>query len=276
MRFRRAFAVVMVWISVAPLVGCQYRLDPFLLSADWVEKTERSGKFGLTNQPVLPEEGQPDQKGRFEDIDPVPQQGKKNQESAGKSSSETALATPLPGLPPELAGRFGRLLERLGAVRANTAMVEQNLRTLKPGDLTPTSESGRAPVRDLQALDELVGLLEKQLVEISNDLAAFKEGQRVHREVVDERLRQLENRLEAVERKLQGQAEPTNKVTLTGGTVVGTPPPTTSQVLVPNAGAPATVYTVIFACGATQKAFIPSGGGLLTCPIHGNLVLVKP
>jgi hypothetical protein len=121
-----------------------------------------------------------------------------------------------------------------------------------------------------------VGLLEKQLVEISTDLAAFKEGQRVHREVVDERLRQLENRMEALERKLQGPAEPTNKVTLTGGTVVGTPPPTTSQVLVPNAGAPATVYTVIFACGATQKAFIPSGGGLLTCPIHGNLVLVKP
>jgi hypothetical protein len=98
----------------------------------------------------------------------------------------------------------------------------------------------------------------------------------VHREVVDERLRQLENRLEALERTLQGRAEPTNKVTLTGGTVVGTSPPTTAQVLVPNAGAPATVFTVTFACGATQAAIIPAGGGLLPCPVHGNLVLVKP
>jgi hypothetical protein len=271
MRFRQAFAVVMVWMSVAPLVGCQRRFDPFLVSVDWAERQESSTKVDVTVQPVLPEEGRPDQKGRFTALYDVPPQVKKNEES-----TETTMATPLPGLPPELAGRFGRLLERLGALRDNTSLVEQNLRTLKPVDLTPTSESGRAPVRDLQALDELVGLLEKQLSEISTDLAAVKEGQRVHREVVDERLRQLENRLEALERTLQGRAEPTNKVTLTGGTVVGTSPPTTAQVLVPNAGAPATVFTVTFACGATQAAIIPAGGGLLPCPVHGNLVLVKP
>jgi hypothetical protein len=175
-----------------------------------------------------------------------------------------------------LAGRFCGLLKRFAALRDNTSLLEQNLQTLKPAEVSPASASSRATVRDLQALDEVVAVLEKQLLEISTDLAAFKEGQRVHREVVDERLRQLETRLDALERKLQGQADPTNKVTLTGGTVVGTPPPTTSQVLVPNAAAPATVYTVTFACGATQKAIIPAGGGLLTCPVHGNVVFVKP
>lgn len=274
MRFRRLFELVMVAISVTPLVGCQVRLDPFLLSADWAEKTERSGKFGLKVEPLLPEEAQPDQqKGRFEDLDKLAEQEKKNLEE----TSETAQAIPLPELPPEWAGRIGGMLKKVGDLRETTALVEKNLRSLKPMGLTPTSESGRATVRDLEALDEVVSLLEKQLVEISTDLAAFKEGQRVHREVVDERLRQLENRMEALERHLLQSRAEQPQVTAASGKQVVTPQLAAVHILVPNATPPAFYeYTHTFPCGTVLKKIIPAAGEILHCPIHNNPVFVKP
>jgi len=226
-------------LSLAPTVGCSRRIEPFQVSVDWAHPRESTGN---------------EESPRFQDLD-----SKCQETSAG---SVLGKPSSLPGL--------RELQERIAQIGAKAALLSEQ----SAGSTAETELASNTAARDLEELDAAVATLEKILGELTKEFAGLKEQTSAHQSVVEERLAELGQMIQALERRLDGEttSAPARIIPASALKTVPTPIPAPASTPTPMVF---TNYLVTFACGAQGNVPLASGGGYVRCPVHGNLVWVS-